>query len=197
MKKLLIIIMAIIMFTAVVYAAFPSVRPDGIATPKWYSYSSGAIGTYYLEQPTLTANDQVVTEDTTQTLTNKTLTSPTVTSPTITGGTATDATLLDFVATELTATGAIPADVSYVELNHATVKIEATIAAPAAGRLLVITQTDAGTAAHTVTLTAGTYNGTNDIATFNAAAESLVLFGVSATRFLVVENIGSVALSGT
>ena len=98
-------------------------------------------------------------------------------------------------ATELTVTGAISADVSYVELNHASVKIEATIAAPAAGRFLVITQTDAGTAGHTVTTTAGDFDGTNNTATFNAAEETLVLFGISATRFVIVENIGSVGLT--
>lgn len=99
------------------------------------------------------------------------------------------------VAKELTVTGAIPAEVSYVELNHATTKIEATIAAPAAGRFLVITQTDAGTEGHTVTCTAGDFDGTNNVATFNAAEETLVLFGISATRFVIVENIGSVGLS--
>lgn len=98
-------------------------------------------------------------------------------------------------ATELTASGAISANVSYVELNSTTPLIAATIAAPAAGRFLVITQTDAGTAGHTVTLTAGTYDGTNNVATFNAQGETLVLFGVSATRFVVVENIGSVAIA--
>jgi hypothetical protein len=102
---------------------------------------------------------------------------------------------LEISATELTESGAIPEDVSYVELNHATVKIEATIAAPAPGRLLIITQKDAGTAGHTVTLTAGDFDGTNEIATFNAAEETLVLFGVSATRFVILENIGSVGLS--
>ena len=98
-------------------------------------------------------------------------------------------------ATELTESGAIPANTSYVELNNSTTKIEATIAAPAAGRFLVITQTDSGTKGHTVTLTAGTYDGSNTIATFNAAAETLVLYGISATRFVIVENIGAVGLS--
>ena len=100
-----------------------------------------------------------------------------------------------FGTTELLASGAIVATASYVELNSSTPLIAATIAAPAAGRFLVIVQTDAGTAGHTVTLTAGTYDGTNTIATLNAANESLVLFGVSATRFIIVENVGSVALS--
>lgn len=110
-------------------------------------------------------------------------------------GAATVESITDLATTELTASGAIASTTSYVELNSTTPLIAATIAAPSAGRLLVITQTDAGTAGHTVTLTAGTYDGTNNVATFNAAGETLVLFGVSATRFVIVENIGSVALS--
>lgn len=100
-----------------------------------------------------------------------------------------------FNATALTESGAIPATASFVTLDSTTPLIAATIAAPAAGRFLVITQIDAGTAGHTVTLTAGTYDGTNNIATFNAQNETLVLFGISATRFVIVENIGAVGLS--
>jgi hypothetical protein len=95
----------------------------------------------------------------------------------------------------LTASGAISSDAHFVTLNSTTPLIAATIAAPAAGRFLVITQTDSGTAGHTVTLTAGTYDGSTTIATLNALGETLVLYGVTATRFVVVSNIGSVALS--
>lgn len=98
-------------------------------------------------------------------------------------------------ASELTVSGAIPTNSSYVELNCNGTAIAATIAAPAAGRSLVITQTDGGTDGHTVTLTAGTLDGTNTIATFDAQYETLVLYGLSATRFAVVENIGTIALS--
>ena len=96
---------------------------------------------------------------------------------------------------DLLASGAISEGAELVRLNHATVAIAATIAKPRPGRLLVITQMDAGTAGHTVTLAAGTFDGTNDVATFNAAGESLVLYGISETRFLVVENLGAVAFS--
>jgi hypothetical protein len=97
----------------------------------------------------------------------------------------------------LTASGAIRVDAELVILNHATVGIAATIAAPRAGRFLVITQTDAGTAGHTVTLAAGTWNGSNTIATLNAAGECLIVYGVSATRFMIMENLGAVAFSGS
>ena len=105
-------------------------------------------------------------------------------------------TKLTLTPTPYIVSGAISASVSFVTLNSATPACAMTIAAPAAGRLLVITQIDSGTAGHTVTLTAGTYDGTTTIATFNALGKSLVLFGVSATRFLIVANVGSVGLSG-
>jgi len=84
---------------------------------------------------------------------------------------------------------------SHIVLNN-TSKIAITIDAPKPGWLLIISQKDAGTAGHTVTLSAGTFNGSNAIATLNAANECLVLYGLSATRFAVVENIGEVAFSG-
>jgi hypothetical protein len=139
----------------------------------------------------------------TQTLTNKTLTAPSLTTPTITEPTITEPTITDPVqlgmpTTELTATATfVPKKGTEVlELNHATVAIAATIAAPVPGNFLIIPNTSAsGTAAHTVTLTAGTFDGTNNIATFNAPNETLVLYAVSATRYVIVENIGSVGLS--
>lgn len=99
---------------------------------------------------------------------------------------------------ELTASGAVTPGVTSVELNHATVVIAATIADLSAhAGLLVIKDTSAsGTAAHTVTLTSGTFNGTNTIATFNAPNEALVIWVDSAGNGTVVENVGSVALSG-
>jgi hypothetical protein len=95
----------------------------------------------------------------------------------------------------MTANGAILETSDFVTLSKSGV-LAATIAAPRAGRLLVIQQIDAGTDGHTVTLTAGTFDETATIATFNADNEMLVLYGVSATRFVVIENIGAVALSG-
>jgi putative copper export protein len=98
----------------------------------------------------------------------------------------------------LTATGAITVGSNgIVQLNHATVVIAATLAAPAAGYDLIIVDNSAsGTAAHTVTLPAGvTFDGTNNTATLNAPGEALHLVALSATRWFIMENIGSVALS--
>lgn len=95
----------------------------------------------------------------------------------------------------LTATGTVAANTNVLLLNHATVAIVATIAAPSAGRLLFVAQIDAGTAGHTVVLTAGTWDGTNETATLNAQLECIVHIGISATRFLELINKGTVAYS--
>jgi hypothetical protein len=109
------------------------------------------------------------------------------------------ANIIGFVAppTVYTASGAIASNVTFASITSATpaTAVAMTIAAPAAGRLLVISQLDAGTVGNTVTLSAGAYETGKTTATFNAKDETLVLFGISATRFVVVENIGSVALS--
>lgn len=97
----------------------------------------------------------------------------------------------------LTATGAISISSGLVTLAHNTVAIEATKAAPAAGDVLFIVNASAsGTAAHTVTLPAGvTWNGTNRVATLDAPGEALFAIAISATRFLVLVNVGEVAFS--
>lgn len=97
----------------------------------------------------------------------------------------------------LTATGAVTLTSGLLLLNHATVIIAATLAAPTAGAEIYIVDSSAsGTAAHTVTAAAGvTFDGTNNTATLNAPGEALHLIAISATRWFILENIGSVALS--
>lgn len=96
---------------------------------------------------------------------------------------------------ELTATAAIPATARVVELNHASVVIAATYAV-VPNTVMIIKDTSAtGTAAHTVTLTGGTFNGTNTVATLNARDEFLMVHFDSAGRGQVIANVGSVALS--
>lgn len=99
----------------------------------------------------------------------------------------------------LTETGAITINSGVVLLNHATVVIAATLDAPVAGdELYIIDSSASGTAAHTVTLGSGvTFDGTNDVATLNAPGEALHLIAISATRWFILENIGSVALSAS
>lgn len=98
---------------------------------------------------------------------------------------------------ELTATAAVTPGVANVELNHATVVVAATIADAADHEgLFVVKNTSAsGTAAHTLTLTAGTFDGTNNVATLNAPAELLVVVFDSAGNGTIIQNTGSVALS--
>lgn len=97
----------------------------------------------------------------------------------------------------LTATGAITVASGTVLLNHASVIIEATLAAPTAGdELLIVDISATGTAAHTVTTAAGvTWDGTNNTATFNLLDEALFVRAISATRWQIIVNTGSVALS--
>lgn len=96
---------------------------------------------------------------------------------------------------ELTATAAIPSTARVVELNHASVVIAATYTV-VPNTLFIIKDTSAsGTAAHTVTLSGGTFNGTNTVATLNARDEFLVTYFDSAGRGQVIVNVGAVALS--
>jgi hypothetical protein len=97
-----------------------------------------------------------------------------------------------------TAPAAIPATVRVIELNHASTAIEKTIASlvPYAGQFVFIKDISAtGTAAHTVTVTTGTFNGTHKVATLNALNEALLVFVDSAGNGTVILNAGEVALT--
>lgn len=99
---------------------------------------------------------------------------------------------------ELTASGAVSPGSTIIELNHATVVVAATVADAAvyAGKIVVVKDTSAsGTAAHTVTLTGGTWDGTNTIATLNAPGERLVVLFDDTGNGIILENTGAVALS--
>ena len=102
-------------------------------------------------------------------------------------------------AFEVTATagGTVPAGISEVQLNHATVIAAATIADASlhAGLFVVVNTSASGTAAHTLTLTSGTFDGTNTIATLNAPAEQLVVLFDNAGNGRIISNTGAVALS--
>lgn len=97
----------------------------------------------------------------------------------------------------LTASGAIDIKSGLVTLAHNSVAIAATLAAPVAGdELFIVNASASGTAAHTVTVAAGvTFDGTNNTATLNAPNEALHIIALSATRWYIVQNNGSVGLS--
>ena len=101
---------------------------------------------------------------------------------------------------KMTISGAITAGVQAVFLNHATVAIAATIANLAAhqGLLLIKAGLEPGAGQdHTVTVTTGTLNGTNKIATFADASDAILLYVDAAGNGTVLVNTGSVAFSGT
>lgn len=97
----------------------------------------------------------------------------------------------------LTASGAVTAGKGKVTLNHASVVIAATIAdfAKHQGIFTVSDTSGSGTAAHTLTLTAGTFDGTSTIATLNAPGERLTVLVDGSGNGTILENTGSVALS--
>ena len=110
-------------------------------------------------------------------------------------GPITGATYEVFTPVEVTVTGTMPAT-SFLQLNHASTPIAVTGLTPTIGQILTITQNGTGTAGHTVK-TAGTFDGTNNTATFNAQGETLVLMGISSTRWAIILNLGTVGLTAT
>ena len=98
----------------------------------------------------------------------------------------------------ITASAAVPAGVQSLLMNHASVTIAATIASAAnhQGIFHVKTVTEPGGGAdHTLTLTAGTFNGTNNVATFADALDALIVYFDENGAGSILANIGSVALS--
>ena len=93
-----------------------------------------------------------------------------------------------------TITGSIT-NQSFVILDGDNAIIHATIARPEPGMFLVLHCANADNAV-TAKLTAGTYDGTNNTATFSALG-TIFLFGVSYTRFMITQTVGTVALSST
>jgi hypothetical protein len=98
---------------------------------------------------------------------------------------------------ELTATGAVTAGKQSVELNHISVAVAATIADSSLHQgLFIVKNTSAsGTAGHSLTLTAGTFDGTNNVVTFDAPNDALVVYFDSAGNGTIIENVGSAVLS--
>lgn len=106
---------------------------------------------------------------------------------------------IGFTAKDYTGDGAI-ATKGLVTLSADAADLAMTLAAPAAGDLLVILDlANSGTKNHVVSAKAAsaTFDGTNNTATFNATQECLVLLGTAVTRWHIVENIDTVGLSST
>lgn len=88
------------------------------------------------------------------------------------------------------------AGASRVQLGPQTTVISATIADAAnhQGQFTVF-YGSTGTIAHTLTLTSGSFDGSNNVATLNAAGESLTVWFDSAGAGKIIANVGSVGLS--
>ena len=97
----------------------------------------------------------------------------------------------------VTVTGTVTPHVESVELDHVDTAIAATIADAAdhAGLFVVKNTSATGTESHTLTLTAGTFNGTNNVATLDARDEMLIVYFDSTGRGQVIVNVGTVVLS--
>lgn len=95
--------------------------------------------------------------------------------------------------------GVVATTTKYLQLDNAVATIAATIADATAHQgmftVKAISEPGAGQD-HTVTLTAGTWNGTNTVATFADINDALVVVFDSAGNGTVVANVGSVGLSG-
>jgi len=119
-----------------------------------------------------------------------------VVTDTLTATTATITSVAQPYAT-YTATATNTNNTGFIGLNHASVPVVISVPAPgAAGKSLIIRDSSAsGTAAHAVTATGSTFDGTNNTATFNAPGEQLILYSVSATAWIIILNSGSVAMS--
>lgn len=114
--------------------------------------------------------------------------------------TSTSATVVVQLSTsqELTETATLRPGVQSVEVNHGSTPVLVAVADAKEhqGLFAIVNTSGSGTEAHVVTLTSGSFNGTNNIATLNAPLEALFVWFDSAGAGTVVENVGSVALSG-
>jgi hypothetical protein len=97
----------------------------------------------------------------------------------------------------LTTAGAalVSPGVGLVILNNAAAISASIVDASQHKGYFVAKQTDAGTAGHTITLTSGTWDGTNTIATFNAQDEMLEVYFDENGDGTLIRNTGAVALS--
>lgn len=97
----------------------------------------------------------------------------------------------------LYATATVAPGTGTLELSHGSTAIAATIASAVnhQGLFIVRNTSASGTESHTLTLTVGTFNGTNNIATLDAPNEYLIVYFDRDGLGKVLKNVGSVALS--
>jgi hypothetical protein len=98
----------------------------------------------------------------------------------------------------LTASGAVLETTRELLLNHVSTPIAATIATAVKhpGWFFVKNISATGTEDHTVTLTAGTWNGTNAVATLDLLNEALLIWFDTLGNGTIIVNTGAVSFSG-
>ena len=99
--------------------------------------------------------------------------------------------------TATAARGSDSGKVRHIQLSSTSViAMTGMVGSDYAGQIVSVKNTSAsGTAAHTVTLAGGTWDGTNTVVTLNAPDECIVVIFDSAGDGTVLANVGSVALS--
>lgn len=96
---------------------------------------------------------------------------------------------------EHTGSGAVTAGVQSVEINSVAAAALTIASADAHQGLFIVKHTSSSNGQnHTLTLTSGTYDGTNNVALLNAANEALVVYFDANGNGTIVENVGSVSL---
>ena len=83
-----------------------------------------------------------------------------------------------------------------IDLNGASASCDISNFTPTPGKTYVFSCSSVVTANPTLTASSGiTLDGTNDVATFDAANECIIIVCINATTCLVVSNVGSVVFS--
>ena len=101
------------------------------------------------------------------------------------------------LASTMTASGVVPEGTTILDLDHTSVAIAATMdVSTVQGLFIVKAPTEPGVAAdHTLTVSGGTLDGTNTIATFADINDALVIYFDGAGTGYIVVNTGAVVLS--
>jgi hypothetical protein len=106
--------------------------------------------------------------------------------------------VIDAPTTAYAESGAIALTAGFAAMDTTAGPLAMTLANPGkAGIMLAIqlTTKPGANSAVVTTATAAGFDGTNNTATFDAAGETLVLYSISATRWTILSNVGSVGLS--
>ena len=83
----------------------------------------------------------------------------------------------------------------FIELDGNGANVQITKWTPTPGRMYVIHCKDSTNTTTVQMSTGGTWEGTNDLATFDAVGDALIVYAISASRVLIVENLGTVGFS--